>query len=140
MAAIYIRVTRRRDSARDGELPLQTRGIFQHEMEFSIRVDYQGVGDRDSFMVQTLKHAWCRVVYPTFVDVTNTCFTITRQFSGVSRGVFWLPGNPPPQQLRPTLDTPCTVNSCRSNQDGYFHNECSHLLHTHTHARTHAHI
>ena len=32
LAAIYIRVARRRDSALDGELPLQTRGLFQHEI------------------------------------------------------------------------------------------------------------
>ena len=50
----------------------------------SIRVESQRFGDGDSFIVQTLKHGWCRVVHPTFVDVTNTC--ITSQFVSFQPG------------------------------------------------------
>ena len=50
LAAIYIRVARQRDSARDGELPLQTRGLFQHEMEFSKIVSVRGRSQLSTFM------------------------------------------------------------------------------------------
>ena len=75
LAAIYIRVARQRDSARDGELPLQTRGLLQHEMEFSKIVSVLNTGDIMTFIkLVPLHNSYCigptrllRIIHHGFV-------------------------------------------------------------------------